>query len=321
MKLIIQIPCYNEAETLEGTIRDLPMPVPGFDIVEYLVIDDGSKDGTSELARQLGVHHVIRHPTNLGLARAFQTGVDACLRLGADVIVNTDADMQYPGRYICDLTAPVRDQIADIAIGDRQTDTIEHFSPLKRLLQKFGSYTVRSLSGTQVNDAPSGFRAYSKEAALRLTVISKFSYTLETIIQAGKMGMKIINVPITTNPPLRPSRLQKNMLQFIFRQMTTMLRLYSFYEPFKTFSLLSIPFILTGGGAWARFVYLFYTGQTDIGRHVQSLTIGTGVLLVGVLMLLFGLQADISSQHRQLTQVLLYRLRKLENRLLSGSGK
>jgi len=316
VKLIIQIPCYNEAETLEGTIRDLPTSVPGFDVVEYLVIDDGSKDGTADLARKYGVHHVVRHPTNLGLARAFQTGVDACLRFGADVIVNTDADMQYPGRYIKDLTAPVTEHVADIVIGDRQTDTIEHFSPLKRMLQKFGSYTVRSLSGTEVRDAPSGFRAYSKEAAMRLTVISRFSYTLETIIQAGKMGLKILNVPITTNPPLRPSRLQKSMVQFIAKQMGTMLRLYSFYEPLKTFSLLSVPFILIGGGAWARFVYLFYTGQTDVGRHVQSLTIGTGVLLVGVLILLFGLQADISSQHRQLTQVLLYRLRKLEGRLL-----
>ena len=318
MKLIIQVPCYNEADTLEGTIRDLPVTVPDFDTVEYLVIDDGSKDGTSELARKLGVHHVVRHPTNLGLARAFQTGVDASLRFGADVIVNTDADMQYPGRYIRDLTAPVTQGVADIVIGDRQTDTIEHFSPIKRMLQKFGSFTVRSLSGTEVRDAPSGFRAYSKEAAMRLTVISKFSYTLETIIQAGKMGLKILNVPITTNPPLRPSRLQKNLVHFIARQMTTMLRLYSFYEPLKTFSLLSIPFILVGGGAWARFVYLFYTGQTDVGRHVQSLTIGTGVLLVGVFILLFGLQADISSQHRQLTQVLLYRLRKLESRLLPG---
>jgi glycosyltransferase involved in cell wall biosynthesis len=318
VKLIIQIPCYNEAETLEGTIRDLPTSVPGFDLVEYLVIDDGSRDGTSELARKLGVHHVVRHPTNLGLARAFQTGIDACLRHGADVIVNTDADMQYPGKYIQDLTAPVAQFVADIAIGDRQTDTIEHFSPVKRLLQKFGSFTVRSLSGTDVKDAPSGFRAYSSEAALRLTVLSRFSYTLETIIQAGKMGLKIVNVPITTNPPLRPSRLQKNIAHFIARQMTTMLRLYSFYEPLKTFSLLSIPFVIIGGGAWGRFVYLFATGQTDIGRHVQSLTIGTGVLLVGVMMLLFGLQADISSQHRQLTQVMLYRLRKLEYRILSN---
>lgn len=317
MKLIIQIPCYNEADTLEQTIRDLPVTVPGFDSVEYLVIDDGSRDGTVEQARRLGVHHIVRHPTNLGLARAFQTGVDACLRFGADVIVNTDADNQYPGRYIAQLTAPVADRVADLVVADRQTDEIEHFSFLKRRLQKFGTSVVRRLSGTDIADAPSGFRAYSREAALRLNVLSQFSYTLETIIQAGKMGLKIINVPIQTNPPLRPSRLQKNMLDFITKQSATMLRLYAFYEPLKTFSIMSVPFFLIGGGAWVRFVYLFYTGQTDVGRHVQSLTIGTGVLLVGVLMLLFGLQADIANKHRQLTQIVLYRLRKLEHRLFS----
>ena len=317
MKLIIQIPCYNEAETLEQTIRDLPVTVPGFDCVEYLVIDDGSRDGTADEARRLGVHHVVRHPTNLGLARAFQTGIDACLRFGADVIVNTDADNQYPGRYIAQLTAPVAARLADVVVADRQTDEIEHFSFLKRRLQKFGTSVVRSLSGTDIADAPSGFRAYSREAALRLNVLSQFSYTLETIIQAGKMGLKIFNVPIQTNPPLRPSRLQKNMLDFITKQSATMLRLYAFYEPLKTFSIMSVPFFLVGGGAWVRFVYLFYTGQTDVGRHVQSLTIGTGVLLVGVLMLLFGLQADIANKHRQLTQSVLYRLRKLEHRLFS----
>ncbi len=285
--------------------------------VEYLVIDDGSRDGTAQEAKRLGVHHLVRHPTNLGLARAFQTGIDACLRFGADVIVNTDADNQYPGRYIEQLTMPVAEQVADIVVGDRRTDEIEHFSAIKRLLQKFGTSVVRSLSGTAVADAPSGFRAYSREAALRLNVLSQFSYTLETIIQAGKMGLKIINVPIETNPPLRPSRLQKNMFHFITSQSATMLRLYAFYEPLKTFSILSVPFLLLGGGAWARFVYLFYTGQTDVGRHVQSLTIGTGLILVGVVVLLFGLQADIANKHRQLTQTVLYRLRKLEYRLFT----
>jgi len=318
VKLIIQIPCYNEEGTLERTIRDLPTSVPGFDVVEYLVIDDGSTDRTSEVARELGVHHIVRHPCNLGLARGFQTGVDACLRFGADVIVNTDADNQYPGRYIADLTRPILEKRADIVIGDRQTDGIEHFSAIKRFLQRLGTSTVRALSGTDVADAPSGFRAYSREAALRLTVLSQFSYTLETIIQAGKSGMKIVNVPITTNPPLRPSRLHRGTLQFVLRQSATMLRLYAFYEPFRTFSLLSIPFLLVGGGAWARFLYLYLTNQSGIGRHVQSLTIGTGVLLVGVLVLLFGLQADIANKHRQLTHFVLYRLKKLEYRLLAG---
>lgn len=318
MKLIIQVPCFNEEETLERTIRDLPVEVPGFDAVEYMVIDDGSRDGTVELAQQLGVHHIVRHPTNLGLARAFQTGVDACLRFGADVIVNTDADNQYPGRYIGQLTAPIVDRVADVVVADRQTDQIEHFSSIKRRLQKFGTSVVRSLSGTDIADAPSGFRAYSKEAALRLNVLSQFSYTLETIIQAGKMGMKIMNVPIETNPPLRPSRLQRNMVDFMTKQSATMLRLYAFYEPLRTFSILSVPFLLIGGGAWVRFLYLFYTGQSDIGRYMQSITIGTGLLVVGVLILLFGLQADIANKHRQLTQIVLYRLRKLELRLLPG---
>jgi len=315
MKLIIQIPCYNEADSLERTIRDLPLSIDGVGCVEYLVIDDGSSDRTSEVARELGVHHVVRHPTNLGLARAFQTGVDAALRFGADIIVNTDADNQYPGRYIPELIAPVAARRVDIAIGDRQTSEIEHFSPMKRLLQKAGSATVRGLSGTTVRDAPSGFRAYSREAALRLTVLSNFSYTLETIIQAGKMGLKILDIPITTNPPLRPSRLHKSMTQFVFRQAATMLRLYAFYEPLKTFSTLSVPFLLVGGATWVRFAYLALIGQSGIGRHIQSLTMGTGLILVGILVLLFGVQADIANKHRQLTQMVLYRLRKFELRM------
>lgn len=318
MKLIIQIPCYNEAETVERTIRDLPTAVPGFDVVEYLVVDDGSVDGTSDVARALGVHHVVRHTKNLGLACSFQTGVDNCLRFGADVIVNTDADNQYPGKYVQDLTAPIAARKADIVIGDRQTDQIEHFSALKRWMQRFGTKIVRTLSGTDVADAPSGFRAYSREAALRLNVLTKFSYTLETIIQAGKSGLKIISVPITTNPPLRPSRLHKSSLHFVLKQAATMLRLYAFYEPLKTFFLLSAPFLVVGGGAWIRFLYLYFTSQAGVGRYIQSVTIGTGVLLVGVLVLLFGLHADISSKHRQLTQTILYRLRELEYRLSSS---
>jgi glycosyltransferase involved in cell wall biosynthesis len=318
VKLIIQVPCYNETETLERTIRDLPRSVPGFSAVEYLVVDDGSRDGTADLARDLGVHHVVSHPQNLGLARAFQTGLDHCLRLGADVIVNTDADNQYPGRYIAALTAPIVQRRADVVIGNRQTQTIEHFSRLKRWLQRFGTATVRKLSGTAVDDAPSGFRAYSQEAALRLVVLSRFSYTLETIIQAGKSGLAVVNVPITTNPPLRPSRLHNGSFQFVLRQAATMLRLYAFYEPFRTFMLISLPFLIIGSGAWGRFVYLFFANQSGIARHVQSVTIGTGLLIMGVLIMLFGLQADIANKHRQLTQPVLYRLRKFECRLFSS---
>ena len=318
MKLIIQIPCLNEAETLGITISELPKEVTGFDTVEYLVIDDGSSDNTAVVAKELGVHHVVRHPTNLGLARCFQTGVDACLRFGADVIVNTDADNQYPGRYVPDLTAPILDRVADIVIGNRQTDSIEHFSPIKRLLQRIGTSTVRKLSGTNVADAPSGFRAYSREAALRINILTQFSYTLETIIQAGKISLSIVDVPITTNPPLRPSRLHKSTTQFILRQMSTILRLYAFYEPLKTFAFISLPFLVIGSAAWVRYLYLYVTGQTGVGLHVQSLTMGTGLIILGVLILLFGLQADIASKHRQLTQTTLYRLRKLEYRLLVG---
>lgn len=321
MKLIIQIPCFNEEETLAETVRDLPREVSGFDIVEYLVIDDGSADDTSRVAREAGVHHVVRYPNNQGLAHAFQTGLDASLRFGADVIVNTDADNQYPGRYISELVAPVVDRHADIAVGNRQTDTIEHFSPIKRFLQKFGTLTVRRLSGTEIADAPSGFRAYSREAALRLNVLTRFSYTLETLIQAGNMGLKVVNVPITTNAPTRPSRLAKSVPTFVSRQLATILRLYAFYAPLKTFSLLSLPFLIVGSGAWVRFLYFAFTEQSGVGRHVQSLTIGSGVLVMGVLILLFGLHADISNKHRQLTQIVLYRLRKLELRLLVGDRK
>jgi len=318
VKLIIQIPCFNEAETLETTVSELPKEVTGFDTVEYLVVDDGSNDDTSVVAKDLGVHHVVRHPSNLGLARCFQTGVDACLRFGADVIVNTDADNQYPGRYIPELTVPILDRVADIVIGNRQTDSIEHFSPIKRLLQRLGTSTVRKLSGTDVADAPSGFRAYSREAALRINILTQFSYTLETIIQAGQMNLNIVDIPITTNPPLRPSRLHKSTTQFVFRQMSTILQLYAFYEPFKAFSVISAPFLLVGSTAWVRYIYLYMTGQTGVGRFTQSLTMGTGLIIMGVLILLFGLQANIASKHRQLTQTTLYRLRKLEYRLLVG---
>ena len=321
MKLIIQIPCYNEADYLPYTVRELPVTLEGFDSVEYLVIDDGSSDDTSKVARQLGVHHVVRHPAKLGLASAFQTGIDACLRFKADVIVNTDADNQYPGRFIADLVIPVRDRAADIAIADRQTKDIEHFSPLKRRLQSVGSSAVRTLSGTSVRDAPSGFRAYSREAALRLHVLTRFSYTLETIIQAGKMGLKIVDIPITTNPPIRPSRLHRSMWAFVYRQATTMLGLYAFYEPLKTFSLLSVPFFMLGGGAWLRFALVYFGGQSNVSRYVQSLTIGTGLVVVGFLVLLFGLQAEISSKHRQLTQIVLFRLRKLEFRLFNSDDQ
>jgi glycosyltransferase involved in cell wall biosynthesis len=309
VKLIIQVPCYNESATLAQTVAGFPQMLPGIDCIEWLVIDDGSQDETAETAARLGVDHVVRHKKNLGLARSFQDGLEASLSAGADIIVNTDADNQYPGRYIADLVAPIVAGEADMVIGDRQVDSIEHFSPLKRWLQKLGSWLVRTASETDVPDAPSGFRAYSKETALRLNILTRYSYTLETIIQAGKLGLAIVSVPVETNPPSRPSRLQRNMWHFVKAQAGTIMRLYAFYEPLRTFSYLAVPFLILGLGSWIRFLYFYLQ---DIGGHVQSLTIGTGLLLVGILILLFGIQADIASKHRQLTQESLYRLKKME---------
>lgn len=311
MKLIIQIPCYNEADTLSETVADLPIQIPGIDCIELLIIDDGSEDETSRVAQSIGVHHIIRHPRNLGLARAFQTGLDHALRLGANIIVNTDADHQYPGEYITELVTPILNLQADIVIANRQVETIAHFSPIKKFLQKLGSWTVRTVSGTAVPDAVSGFRAYTRDAALRLTILTQFSYTLDTIIQAGKMGLIIQSIPVHTNPPKRPSRLQRSMWHFIKAQSSTIVRLYAFYEPLRTFSYLALPFIVAGLAAWLRFIYFYITldGYTGL---LQSITIGTGLLLVGVLIFLFGVQADISKKHRQLTQETLYRLKKLE---------
>lgn len=312
MKLIIQIPCYNEAETLPQTLADLPQQIPGVDKLEILVIDDGSSDDTAVVAREHGVHHIIRHRRNMGLARSFQDGLDACLQRGADIIVNTDADNQYPGRYISELVAPILAQEADIVIANRQVDQIDHFSPLKRLLQQIGSWTVRTVSGTAVPDAPSGFRAYSRDTALRLNVLTQFSYTLDTIIQAGKLGLTIVSIPVQTNDPTRPSRLQKNMWHFIKAQAGTIVRLYAFYEPLRTFSYISLPFLLLGVGLWGRFFYFWLIGERGIGRFTQSITFGTGMLLVGLLIFVFGVLADIISKQRLLTQETLYRLKKLE---------
>lgn len=311
MKCIIQIPCLNEAETLPAVLEGLPRALPGVDVVETLVVDDGSSDETVAVARRLGVDHVVLHRRTRGLAQAFQTGLDTALALGADIIVNTDGDNQYRGEDIALLAAPIVAGQADLVVGDRQVAAVAHFSPLKRLLQRLGSWTVRTISGTEVQDAASGFRAYSREAALRLTIVSRFSYTLETIIQAGKLGLEVISVPVGSNAPTRPSRLQRSMWHFVKAQASTILRIYAFYEPLRSFSYLSAPFLLAGLLLWLRFLFIYLTTD-DANRFVQSVTIGTGLLVVGALIMVLGILADIAGKHRQLTQETLYRLRKLE---------
>jgi glycosyltransferase involved in cell wall biosynthesis len=313
LHLIIQIPCLNEAETLPTVLADLPRSLPGIDRLEVLVIDDGSTDATVAVAQRLGVQHIVRHESNRGIAAAFQSGLDACLRAGADLIVNTDGDNQYPGQAIGDLIAPILAGRADVVIGDRQTHTIGHFSPLKRLLQQFGSWVVRLASDTQVPDATSGFRAFSREAALRLFVLTRFSYTLETIIQAGKKGLRITHLPIAVNPPLRESRLVKSNWSFVRRQTATIVRIYALYEPLRTFFLLALPFLLVGVGLIGRFLFLYLAGMTGFGRHVQSLVIGGTLCTIGFLILLFGIMADITALNRSLLEELLYRQRKGES--------
>lgn len=312
MKVIVQIPCLNEAETLASALEGLPDTIAGVDCIETMIIDDGSDDDTLAVARSLGIDHIVAHRRNLGLARAFASGIDRSLRLGADIIVNTDGDNQYPAHYVADLVAPIIAGEADIVIANRQVHQVAHFSPLKKGLQGLGSWLVRTVSGTDVPDAPSGFRAYSREAALRLNILSRYSYTVETIIQAGKMGLTIVSIPVDTNPPTRPSRLQRSAWHFVKAQASTIVRMYAFYEPLRTFSYVALPFIVSGLLLLARFGFYYLIGERGIGRFVQSVSIGIGLLLVGVIIALFGVQADVAGKHRQLTQELLYRLRKQE---------
>ena len=312
-KLVIQIPCWNESETLPHVLADLPLEFPGVDCVETLVIDDGSTDDTAAVARELGVTHIIHHSHNRGLARTFQTGLDTCLELGADIIVNTDGDNQYPGRFIPSLLSPILRKEADLVIGDRQTWMIEHFSPIKKILQSWGSRVVRAASGTSVPDAPSGFRAYSREAALRLNVQTNYTYTLETIIQAGKKGLKIASIPIQVNPQFRESRLVSSNWSYVKHQAATILRLYAFYEPLRTFIYLSSPFLATGAFLLGRFVYFYMLGNRGVGRYLQSLFIGGTSVVIGILIVILGVLADLSAANRMLTEEILYRLKKEKN--------
>ena len=311
-KLIIQIPCLNEAETLPATLAGLPRSIPGVDVIEVLVIDDGSRDGTADVARAAGVDHVVRLRRNKGLAAAFAAGIDASLKQGADFIVNTDADNQYPGHQIPLLLQPLLSGAADIVIGDRNIAEVRHMSWRKRQLQRLGSWVVRQVSNTTVPDTTSGFRAYTREAALRMTIVSEFSYTLESIIQAGKKRMAIAHVPIETNPRTRQSRLFDSMFSYIKRSAATIVRIYAMYEPLKVFSYIGSLIVLAGVLLSLRFVYTYFTELHAGGRNLQSLMLGAGLIIVGFQVLLNGLLADVISANRKLLEDLVYRVRTLE---------
>jgi glycosyltransferase involved in cell wall biosynthesis len=310
VKLIVQIPCYNEEEYLATTLRDIPKEIPGIDEIEFLVIDDGSTDRTVEVARKAGVHHLVRFTNRKGLARGFMAGLDAALKAHADIIVNTDADNQYCGADIPKLIEPILGGEADMVIGDRNVQKIPHFSPLKRLLQRWGSWAVRRISGTNIPDCTSGFRAYNREAALRINIVSQFTYTLESIIQGGKKSIAIAHVPVRTNEQVRKSRLFATLWEYIKRSLSTIVRIYTMYEAFKVFIFCGTAILLVGAALAVRFLYFYFTAG---GRgHMQSLIFAAICTIVGFQILLIGLVADLISSNRQLIEDALYRIRNME---------
>lgn len=310
MKLIIQIPCYNEEETLPVALADLPREVPGFDRVEWLIIDDGCTDRTVEVALANGVDHVVRMTRNSGLAKVFMAGLDAGLRLGADVIVNTDADNQYCADDIPLLTQPVLDGRADIVIGARPIGDIGHFSPVKKFLQNLGSWTVRGASKTDIPDAPSGFRAMSRAAAMRLNVFSEYTYTIETIIQAGQKGMAITSVPIRVNGELRPSRLVKSIWSYVRRSIVTIASVFLTYRPMASFIVPGIVVTLIGTAISLRFLYFYIAGHGT--GHIQSLILAAVFMLMGFMLVVFGLVAELLGVNRKLLEEIQWRVRRLE---------
>ena len=310
MKLIIQIPCFNEAETLEVTLNDLPKHIDGIDEIEYLIIDDGSHDNTAEVAKKWGVHYVVRFRRNKGLAKGFMAGLDACLKNGADIIVNTDADNQDCGADIETLVRPILDKKAHIVIGERPIDDTEHFTPLKKKLQHFGSWVVRKASKTTIPDAPSGFRAYSREAAMRINVINDYTYTLETIVQSGREKMAVMSVPIRTNPELRESRLFHSMWGYIKKSMLTIVRTYLMYRPLYFFFMLGSILALVGVGFFVRYFVFFCSGEG--GGHLQSLILASTLLIVGFQTIVVGLLGDVISANRKILQDVQYHVRKMD---------
>jgi len=308
-KLVIQIPCFNEEETLPVTVADLPREVPGFDVVEWLVIDDGSTDRTAEVAHELGVDHVIKHDRNRGLAAAFLTGLDASLRCGADVIVNTDADNQYDAAGIPDLTAPIVAAKADLVVGERPIEAIEEFSFLKKRLQRLGSWVVRRFSATPVRDAASGFRAMSRDTALRLQVFGRYTYTMETLIQAGWEGLTVVSVPIGTNPETRPSRLVRSIPRYIARSASTIVRSFVLYKPFRFFFLVGlIPFVV-GLVLLGRWLFLFFFAD-EYSSRLPSLLGGFGALLVATQIWAVAFLADLQTATRRVVSQVRYDQRR-----------
>ena len=314
MKLIVQIPCWNEEATLPATLAGIPRQIPGVDVVEVLVIDDGSSDRTAAVARGHGADHVVRFPRHKGLAYGFMAGLDASLRLGADVIVNTDADNQYPGSQIPKLIQPIVRGEADLVIGDRGVSELVHFTWTKRRLQELGSWVVRKVSNTDVPDTTSGFRALTREAALRLNIVSEFTYTLESIIQAGKKRLAVATVPIDSKET-RPSRLFTSSFEYVKRSGATIVRIYAMYEPFKLFVLLGA--LLLAGGTALGLRYAWFWLQGDIRGHLQSALLSVLLLILGFQALQWGILADLIASNRKLLEDLLYRLRRME----SGDGE
>lgn len=310
MKLIIQIPCYNEAETLEIALNDLPKHIDGIDEIEYLIINDGSKDNTVEVARKWGVNYVVNFRCNKGLAHGFMAGIDACLRNGADIIVNTDADNQYVADDIEKLVRPIIDGKSDIVIGERPIDTTEHFSPTKKKLQHFGSWVVQKASDSDIPDAPSGFRAYSRDAAMRLNVTNDYTYTLETIVQAGRNKIAQTSVPIRTNGELRPSRLFNSMMGYVKKSMGVIITAYLMYKPLKTFSVLALIPSIVGLGVIIRF--LVYVCMGNSAGHIQSLILGCTLLLMGFMALMIALIGDLLAKNRKLLEDIEYHTRKMD---------
>jgi len=316
MKLIIQIPCLNEAETLPRTLLDLPKQIPGIDEIEILVIDDGSTDNTSEVARQHGVHHIIRLTKRKGLANGFATGLDACLKRGADIIVNTDADGQYKGEDIPRLVQPILQGKADIVIGNRDIENVAQFSWVKKRLQRLGSWVVRQLANSKISDTTTGFRAYNKEAALRLNIISNYTYTLESIIQAEHKNLAVENITINTNKVDRPSRLFKNIPQYIKRSMITIVRVYSMFNPFSLFLRMGSLCLLVAFIIGCRFIYYYMmTGGTG---KIQSLILAAILSIIGFQLIIIGILADLISANRQLIEDTLLRVKKIELNLKSS---